>query len=78
MDIVVGSVVIAKSGRDKGGCFVVTQILENGYLLICDGKRRRIEHPKRKNIIHVQATATVMPELSSNRQIRKFLLQGGQ
>lgn len=73
MDIVIGSVVTAKAGRDKGGYFVVTGILEKGRVLICDGKRRKVQHPKEKNIIHLQATNSVAPTISTNREIRKYL-----
>lgn len=73
MDIVIGSVVTAKAGRDKGGFFIVTGILENGRVLICDGKSRKVEHPKQKNIIHLQATDTVMTNISTNREIKKYL-----
>lgn len=73
MDIITGSVVFAKAGRDKGSYFVVTDILENGRVLICDGKRRKVEHPKCKNIIHLQATDTVATNISTNREIKKYL-----
>jgi len=73
MDIVVGSVVRAKAGRDKGDYFVVTDILENGRVLICDGKHRRVETPKSKNIIHLQATGTVAAEFRTNREIKNYL-----
>lgn len=73
MDIIVGSVVRAKAGRDKGGYFVVTDVLENGRVLLCDGKRRKIEHPKAKNIIHIEATNTVVSEIRTNRQIKNYL-----
>ena len=73
MDIVVGSVVRAKAGRDKGGYFVVTGILENGRVLICDGKRRKVQTPKLKNIIHLEATRAVTQDITTNRQIKSFL-----
>lgn len=81
MDIVIGSVVMAKSGRDKGLYFVVTDILENGYVFIADGKRRKLQKPKKKNIAHIQATCNVADEFSTNRQIRQYLRdlnQGGK
>lgn len=73
MDITVGSVVRAKAGRDKGGYFVVTGILENGRVLICDGKRRKVQTPKLKNIIHLEVTNTATQDITTNRQIKSFL-----
>ena len=73
MDIVKGSVVIAKAGRDKGNPFVVTEILDSRTVLTADGKSRPLERPKRRNIIHLQATATVIDCITTNRQLRTFL-----
>lgn len=73
MDIVKGSVVIAKAGRDKGKAFAVTEILSDREVLIADGRSRPLERPKRKNIIHLQATATTVDCITTNRQLRIFL-----
>ncbi len=73
MDIEKGLVVRAKAGRDKGGYFVVTGILENGRVLICDGKRRKVQTQKLKNIIHLEATRAVTQDITTNRQIKSFL-----
>ena len=73
MDIVKGSVVIAKAGRDKGRAFVVTDVISEREVLIADGKTRPLERPKRKNIIHLQATSTVFDCVTTNRQLRNLL-----
>lgn len=73
MDIVKGTVVIAKAGRDKGKAFAVTEVLNDREVLIADGKRRPLERPKRKNVIHLQATRTTADCISTNRQLRVFL-----
>lgn len=73
MDIAKGSVVIAKAGRDKGKAFAVTEILSDREVLIADGKSRPLERPKRKNIIHLQATNTTVDRVTTNRQLRIFL-----
>ena len=73
MDIVKGRVVIAKAGRDKGRAFVVTEILSDRAVLIADGKSRPLERPKRKNVLHLQATSTDIDCITTNRQLRNFL-----
>ena len=73
MDIAKGSVVIAKAGRDKGKAFAVTEVLDARTVLIADGKSRPIERPKRKNVIHLQATGTTVDCTATNRQLRIFL-----
>lgn len=74
MELRIGSVVRATAGRDKGGFFVILA-LEDGVPVICDGKRRSLEHPKRKNPRHLAMTATILPDSSmkTNREIRKAL-----
>lgn len=73
MEIVKGSVVIAKAGRDKGNVFVVTDLAE-GFAYISDGKSRPVERPKRKNLMHLQPTSVVLAEnLDTNRKIKKAL-----
>ncbi len=78
MDIVKGSVVIAKAGRDKGKAFAVIEVLDPRTVLIADGKRRPIERPKRKNVIHLQMTRTTVDCITTNRQLRNTLKQFSQ
>ena len=73
MNITKGSVVIAKAGRDKGRAFAVIEMKGEREALIADGKSRPIERPKRKNVIHLQATSTVIDCDTTNRQLRNLL-----
>ncbi len=71
--IPVGTVVKAKAGRDKEGFFVVVKS-EDGWVFIADGKRRKVESPKKKNPIHLTVTNTVLSHsMDTNRNIRKAL-----
>ena len=44
-------IVRSLAGRDKDELFCVVGT-EGAYLLLCDGKRRRVERPKRKKAVH--------------------------
>ena len=44
-------IVRSLAGRDKGGLFCVVGA-DGAYLFLCDGKRRRVERPKRKKAVH--------------------------
>ena len=68
-----GTVVIASAGKEKGGYFVVTEVLDQRYVLIADGKRRPIEKPKKKNVNHLKRTNSVIDEIETNRQLRIIL-----
>lgn len=71
--IPVGTVVKAKAGRDKEGFFVVVKS-EDGWAYIADGRRRKVESPKKKNPIHLAVTNTVLSHsMDTNRNIRKAL-----
>ncbi len=50
-----GRVVISTQGRDKGGAFIILENEGNGCVLIADGRRHRLEKPKKKKINHVRA-----------------------
>ncbi len=70
----VGRVVISKAGRDKKRAEVIVKKTEN-YLLVCDGKERRLERPKRKNPKHLSFTNTVLERDSfkTNKSLKKAL-----
>ena len=85
MDIARSDIVRASAGRDKGKVFFVLAV-EGDYLLLADGKSRRLERPKRKKRKHVvfQArfdcrTAEKIRdgEKLSNSELRKTLAQFG-
>lgn len=70
----VGRVVISNAGRDKTKLMVVVKETEN-YLLVCDGKERPVERPKRKNPKHLRLTKLYLEahQLETNRALRKAL-----
>ena len=71
MEIKRGQIVKSLAGHDKGDFQIVLK-QELPYAVVCDGKRRKLEKPKRKKIIHLAPTKTVASEKSliTNRQIR--------
>ena len=54
-----GSVVRASAGRDCGGYFAVTDA-DDQFCFIADGKSRKLNKPKRKNIKHICLTNSVI------------------
>lgn len=69
-----GAIVCSKSGRDKGYFLVVVENALN-TVLVCDGKERPIERPKKKNVKHIFLTDRVLADdqLHTNRSIRHAL-----
>ncbi len=69
-----GQLVRSLRGHDKGELLVITDIAENKVLL-CDGKSRKLEKPKAKNVKHVAMTGITLDEdsMATNRKLRKIL-----
>ena len=59
-----GSVVRSAAGRDKGRVSVVYSILSDRAVTVVDGGMRKIDSPKRKNILHIRDTGIVLEELA--------------
>jgi len=55
MNTVKGSIVKAVAGREKNGFFVVLDC-DSVFAYIADGKRRKVEKPKKKKLIHISPT----------------------
>ena len=53
MDIAKSDVVRSAAGRDKGDLFLVLGT-QGDFLLLADGRKRRLECPKRKKRKHVE------------------------
>ena len=69
-----GLVVYSLAGHDKGN-FQVVMNADEKFALVCDGKSRPIERPKKKNIIHLKATKMLVDEkcFESNKALRLSL-----
>ena len=70
MEIAASNIVRSVAGRDQGKLFIVLAV-EGEYLLLADGKSRKVESPKRKKRRHVLFVAADENRLSE--KIRGFL-----
>ena len=70
MEIAQSNIIRSDAGRDKGKLFVVLAV-EGEYLLLADGKSRRVEAPKRKkrrHVLFVAAEETRVSEKIKNNE----------
>ncbi len=69
-----GTVVMSLAGHDKRDFQVILES-DGTYAIVCDGKHRPLEKVKKKKLIHLKATNTVLSEenLKTNKSIRKSL-----
>ena len=49
MDVKKGQIAASKAGHDDGRFFIVTEV-KDGYAYIADGKERKLNSPKKKNL----------------------------
>ena len=72
MEIAQSNIICSDAGRDKGKLFVVLAV-EGEYLLLADGKGRKVEGPKRKKRRHVLFVAAeetrVSEKIKNNEKI---------
>ena len=59
----IGQLVRSKKGRDRGSFYLVIGI-EKSVLLLSDGRKRGLSHPKRKNMLHVQPTRKIAADFA--------------
>lgn len=75
MNAVKGSVVKSTAGRDQGRYFVAVAA-EDRFVFIADGKERRLENPKRKNVKHISPTAYTIDITGMTDKKLKSFFQG--
>lgn len=73
MDIQIGQIVYSKSGHDKGDTLMVFSV-EGDCVYLVDGRRRRLEKPKRKKIIHIQPTSYIEEGIAGKIRREEYLL----
>jgi ribosomal protein L14E/L6E/L27E len=67
-DLRIGQIVKSKAGRDKGRVFVISGILDEQYVLVCDGDLRKLSSPKKKKVKHLVIYNTVLTEFAYKLQ----------
>lgn len=79
-----GQLVRSIAGHDKGEYFLVYQIIDDNFMLIVNGKTRKLEKPKLKKIKHLSKMnkkSDVIDSLdkndlqSQNKKIRNVIFE---
>ena len=78
MELYIGCIVVSTAGRDKGRICAVVGIVDRQYVLIADGRLRKVEAPKKKKLKHLKrlvgadaALCCLPSERLTNRLIRE-------
>ncbi|MCA0989421.1 KOW domain-containing RNA-binding protein [Guptibacillus algicola] len=59
----IGRIVRNKRGRDAEQYSVIVEVINDRYVFIADGDKRKFDRPKRKNLAHLELTNYVSPEV---------------
>lgn len=62
----IGQLVLITKGRDAAQYAVIIKILDERFVLLADGDKRKFDCPKKKNIHHLEFFDYVSPEVQSS------------
>lgn len=62
----IGQLVLITKGRDARQFAVIIKILDEHFVLLADGDKRKYDRPKKKNILHLEFYDYVSPEVQSS------------
>lgn len=72
-DLRVGQIVKSKAGRDKTKVFIISEILDEQFVFVCDGDLRKLNSPKKKKVKHLMIYNTVLTEFADKLQSNENL-----
>lgn len=61
-----GQLVRVTQGRDAGKVGIVISHLDNRYVMIADGEKRKFDCPKLKNLLHVEPIEYIAHEVQQS------------
>lgn len=61
----IGKVVLSLAGRDKGNLYVITQIVDDQYVLLTNGDTKKVKTPKKKKIKHLTFLEDIDADIKS-------------
>ncbi len=72
-----GDIVVSTAGHDSGKAFVVTSVVSEKFVLIADGKSRKVASPKLKRVKHLRTVEKseldAPTDAAISKRIKKFL-----
>ena len=68
MNYEAGQIVKSLAGHDKDSLYMVVRV-EGSFIWVADGRRHRLEEPKKKNIRHVQPVKEYIPDGDRDKDV---------
>lgn len=64
----IGQIVKVLRGRDLGKYAIVVEIVDQRFVMIVDGDKRKFDQPKKKNLLHLQLQPAISSEVVDSLQ----------
>ena len=68
LNISIGQLVTSNAGRDQTNVYLVVGINKNTLLLLANGRERKLNNPKQKNIRHVNVLKSIAQGVAEKLQ----------
>lgn len=68
----IGQLVCSKRGRDRGRFYLVLEIINDSFVYLVDGEKRRMDNPKQKNIKHLKVYPVVVESMASQWEAGQY------
>lgn len=62
----VGQLVKVLRGKNENSYAVIVTIVDDKFVMIVDGKKRRFDQPKKKNVLHLELLPVISQEVTSS------------
>jgi len=64
----IGRIVRILRGKDRHGYAVIVGLVDDRFVLIADGDKRRFDEPKKKNLLHLELLPAVSSEVADSME----------
>lgn len=62
----IGQVVRVLQGREVEQYMIIIEIVDDRFVLLADGEKRKYDRPKKKNVHHIEFSDFVSPEVQNS------------
>ncbi|WP_077623985.1 KOW domain-containing RNA-binding protein [Sediminibacillus massiliensis] len=62
----IGQIVRIEQGREAGQFAIIIKILDDRFVLLADGEKRKYDRPKKKNLNHIELFNYISPEVQNS------------
>ncbi|GEN31996.1 ribosomal protein L14E/L6E/L27E [Cerasibacillus quisquiliarum] len=62
----IGEVVRILRGREAGQYAIIIDVIDDRFVLLADGEKRKYDRPKKKNLNHIELLDYISPEVQNS------------